>query len=559
MRSDSPAAKPALSRPRGIGKRTRAAANVKSDKGEIEELPSPELFFGLVGAVGTDLNALQTVVAVSLNAIGYTHDFVRLSDLFSEFDPAWTSKTKHRDEQIWEYMDAGDRIREETNEKAVMAILAIEKIAEFRERHTTNKKKPVARHAYILRSLKTPEEVEILRRVYGGGFFLIAGYSKAEARESTLLKECADQRNVKPDETLKAQVRKLMERDEKDASKEFGQNVRDTFPLADLFVDLDQGREKTQREIDRFTALIHGDEFKTPTRDEHGMFHARAASLRSAELARQVGAAITSAGGELIALGANELPEAGGGLTWSKENDEDDYRDWKKGQDTNEKKKRETLAEVLEQLKKAGLLSDKAMKKSPEALLADSTQALKGSRFMNLTEFGRAVHAEMAAITDAARRGVSVDAHTLYTTTFPCHNCARHIIASGLRRVVYIEPYAKSLASAFHDEALVVDELRTDKKETQSGGAGADVDKKVKFEPFVGIAPRLFIPLFTMRKRKEEVTGKVLLTDLGKAVPRHGLAPSQMSYLEAETKSARNLKLALEKEGRSISQSLLSK
>ena len=32
----------------------------------------------------------------------------------------------------------------------------------------------------------------------------------------------------------------------------------------------------------------------------------------------------------------------------------------------------------------------------------------------------------------------------MYMTTFPCHNCAKHIIASGIINVYYIEPYAES-------------------------------------------------------------------------------------------------------------------
>ena len=69
---------------------------------------------------------------------------------------------------------------------------------------------------------------------------------------------------------------------------------------------------------------------------------------------------------------------------------------------------------------------------------------------MDLIEFSRTVHAEMAAIVDAARRGVSVQDCNLYTTTFPCHECAKHIVAAGIRRVVYIEPYPKSQALSLH-------------------------------------------------------------------------------------------------------------
>tara|TARA_B100000965_G_scaffold403035_1_gene430306 strand:+ start:16701 stop:17192 length:492 start_codon:yes stop_codon:yes gene_type:complete len=47
------------------------------------------------------------------------------------------------------------------------------------------------------------------------------------------------------------------------------------------------------------------------------------------------------------------------------------------------------------------------------------------------------VHAEQNAITDAARRGVSVDGATIYCTHFPCINCAKVVAASGVKVVKY--------------------------------------------------------------------------------------------------------------------------
>jgi deoxycytidylate deaminase len=73
-------------------------------------------------------------------------------------------------------------------------------------------------------------------------------------------------------------------------------------------------------------------------------------------------------------------------------------------------------------------------------------------------DYIRAVHAEMAAITDAARHDISITGCTLYTTTFPCHDCAKHIVASGIRRVVYIEPYRKSLVQEFYPDSIAVDQ-----------------------------------------------------------------------------------------------------
>ena len=51
------------------------------------------------------------------------------------------------------------------------------------------------------------------------------------------------------------------------------------------------------------------------------------------------------------------------------------------------------------------------------------------------------VHAEQNAITDAARRGVSVAGAIAYLTHYPCINCAKMLIASGIAAVKYHEDY----------------------------------------------------------------------------------------------------------------------
>ena len=52
-----------------------------------------------------------------------------------------------------------------------------------------------------------------------------------------------------------------------------------------------------------------------------------------------------------------------------------------------------------------------------------------------------AVHAEQNAIIQAAKLGLSVDGATLYCTHQPCVLCAKMIINSGIKRVVYKEGY----------------------------------------------------------------------------------------------------------------------
>ena len=51
------------------------------------------------------------------------------------------------------------------------------------------------------------------------------------------------------------------------------------------------------------------------------------------------------------------------------------------------------------------------------------------------------LHAEANAITKLARSGNNSDGSTLYVTASPCIECAKLIIQSGIKRVVYGEKY----------------------------------------------------------------------------------------------------------------------
>ena len=51
------------------------------------------------------------------------------------------------------------------------------------------------------------------------------------------------------------------------------------------------------------------------------------------------------------------------------------------------------------------------------------------------------LHAEANAITKLARSSNSSDGATLYVTASPCIECAKLIIQSGIKRVIYTEQY----------------------------------------------------------------------------------------------------------------------
>jgi cytidine deaminase len=262
--------------------------------------------------------------------------------------------------------------------------------------------------------------------------------------------------------------------------------------------------------------LLFGRPFVTPTKDEYGMHHATGAALRSADLARQVGAAIFTADGQILALGTNDVARSGGGQYWP--DDSDDQRDFLYGErDLSYEFRRNIFIDALNVLGGGGLLSH-AYKENPRKFIEEATAAVRNARIMLITEYARAVHAEMAAITDAARRGIALAGGILFTTTFPCHNCAKHIVASGIRRVVYIEPYPKSQVRRFYRDSIAVDP-------PQEGSNGY-----VDFVPFVGVAPRRYKDLFSMRERKRD-NGQIV-EDAPGNLPL--LASPAVAYLENE-------------------------
>jgi len=81
--------------------------------------------------------------------------------------------------------------------------------------------------------------------------------------------------------------------------------------------------------------------------------------------------------------------------------------------------------------------------------IRDALEVPSGERH----ELCRAVHAEQNAIIQAALHGVSVTGATLYCTHQPCVLCAKMLINSQVRRVVYGNPYPDTRALDFMRQA----------------------------------------------------------------------------------------------------------
>lgn len=68
----------------------------------------------------------------------------------------------------------------------------------------------------------------------------------------------------------------------------------------------------------------------------------------------------------------------------------------------------------------------------------------------------RAVHSEQNAIIQAAIHGVSIEGATIYCTHQPCILCAKMIINSNIKRVVYATPYPDEDALHFLKKANIL-------------------------------------------------------------------------------------------------------
>ncbi|AGH31013.1 dCMP deaminase [Micromonas pusilla virus 12T] len=69
---------------------------------------------------------------------------------------------------------------------------------------------------------------------------------------------------------------------------------------------------------------------------------------------------------------------------------------------------------------------------------------LSGSEHKSIVRDGHeqaTIHAEINSITDAAKRGVSVDGATAYITHYPCLNCYKALASSGIKHIYYKTSY----------------------------------------------------------------------------------------------------------------------
>jgi deoxycytidylate deaminase len=501
-----------------------------------------EFVFAVVGHVGSGTSYVAKALKELLREKGsgaFDVEVLKARDVIVEWaqnagETVPTTKDDDLD-TVRALQDLGDKMRSSTDCAAVATKLVL-KIRKLRAEKTgiaDPGEGPVppdgANRAYILDSIRHPEEVELLRHIYQDAFVLVGVVCEE--------KRCLERLEKKYKNAGEHDAREFMRRDAR-APEKYGQRVLDTFHLADFFVDNTTNRylddETTSNEewdtnekLSRLIRIVTTMGVSRPTASETAMHHASGAGRRSACLSRQVGAALIDAQGNAIATGTNEVPQAGGGVYGESFNDEkkvEDHRCAFQGKEpfcSNTREQNRIIETVIKEIPELNGLSD--VRKN-----ALKREILNGP-IGDLIEFSRAVHAEMDAIFSAARNGMSTVGTRLFVTTFPCHYCARGILTAGIDEVQFIEPYSKSKALTLHADAITVD----GRNWTPPSLGG----KKVLFRPFTGVSPRLYERAFLKdRDLKDGLTGNYQIGS-----PRWGSAwhLRSASYVELEAALAK--------------------
>ena len=337
------------------------------------EAPS-EIVIGIIGPIGCNRKLVIETFEKLAKHYSYRTCKIGLSDILKK----QCSVPDSRDDQfarVSNLMTAGSELRGQTKDNSILAKLAAAEIQSERESQKDT------RVIYIIDSLKHPDEVDELRNIYGVGFYLFAVHSSQKNRDSFLKNECAIHDKVKRDS--------LIERD-KDEKIGYGQSTSEAFHLADFFLTENGDNKKLWNTTERFFDIIFGDPFKTPTFHEFAMYMAYAASIRSADMSRQVGAVIALEN-DIIATGANECPSPLGGTYWpvfdestNLTTDVPGGRDFTNEVDRNAKEKKAIVEALMLNLSKKASVTLK--------------MNIEKSGLNDITEYGRVVHAEMDAI-----------------------------------------------------------------------------------------------------------------------------------------------------------------
>jgi deoxycytidylate deaminase/dephospho-CoA kinase len=281
----------------------------------------------------------------------------------------------------------------------------------------------------VIESIKNVGEISLLRRRFGYRLLVVAVLSDIGNRTQRLIplynELGLDPGHLKDDD--------LRDRNEESP---YGQQVELCIDLADIILLNNGTREEYLQKIDDLVALVDRTNSRDMTEPERYMLQAYAVARSSKCIKRHVGAILVDSLGRGVATGYNENPNGTNPCIEESRYNFSCHRDIVRNQHFALMARRGVQCPVCHSPVTA---APGPPWRCQNCYVAGRKTNLEiyffPDRAMN---WCTAVHAEARAILAAGDRARG---SVLYTTTFPCMQCAEKITEAGVARVVYTEAY----------------------------------------------------------------------------------------------------------------------
>jgi deoxycytidylate deaminase/ElaB/YqjD/DUF883 family membrane-anchored ribosome-binding protein len=344
---------------------------------------------------------------------------------------------------------------------------------------------------FVVEAFRNPYEVEYFRNRYYE-FYLVSLFSEHRVREG--------------------RGKFSEKRDRRDAGEDvppldsFKQNVSSCVRLSDIAINNDKKKEDLFNKLIKYYALIKQPGCFAPEWKETAMHLAYSMSVRSTCICRQVGAVIEGANGYIVGAGWNDVGVGQIGCGYRHYQDfrnldskylisnpigEDGFRNvWLPSRAQRERESfcyrdeyrdyqiaRDVFARILK-------AKQNILKKLDKGEIKQLAQSMREAINVKIMQYCRSLHAEENAILQTSIiGGMGITEGTIYTTTFPCELCAKKIYQSNIKKVIYTEPYPRSISKDVFFK---------------------DGTRKIEFEQFEGVKSPSYFRLYKSAIDKKE-------------------------------------------------------
>jgi deoxycytidylate deaminase/uridine kinase len=374
------------------------------------------IVIGFTGAFGS---GCTTAARRLRDERGY--EVLTLSDVLKE---EWKTRTGGDKPSRTDLQRLGDELRE--NEGG--GVLVNRALTQFWKKHA-GKLEPVR---LVIDGIRNVQEIKRLQDIYGYKFVLVAVLASFEDRWGRIGSSAYVERGLGRPEFLSD--------DQRDNNEDvpYGQQVQLCLDKADILLDnstavtLPAYHEKVLAFID----VASGEKLRPASQEEIIMNIAYSASHSSKCVKRHVGAVVVDTGGQVVGVGYNENPIGTKPCIEEPEYDFQCYRDIVRNTHFKSLSRQKILCptcgtplpEIAGPPWKCPTCEAKGEKNNLERFFFPD-------RALN---WCTAIHAEVWAILAAGER---CREGTVYTTAFPCFQCAEKIIQVGVANVIYTESY----------------------------------------------------------------------------------------------------------------------